>query len=184
MSMPWFRAWVTLLLVAATCSVRAEIKAASSDGFVVVYSQRINAAPATVFAALTAVDRWWSSEHTWSGNAANLSLKAEAGGCFCERWKDGNVEHGRVIMVLRDQMLRLQSALGPLQAGAVNGVLTFQLAPDAKSLSAATVLTLTYAVNAASGSALDKIAPAVNSVLGEQFGRLVRFIETGQATAP
>ncbi len=87
-------------------------------------------------------------------------------------------------MVLRDQMLRLQSALGPLQAGAVNGVLTFQLAPDAKSGSAATVLTLTYVVNGASGSALDKIAPGVNALLGEQFGRLVRFIETGQATAP
>lgn len=112
MSMPWFRAWVTLILVAATWSVRAEIKAASSDGFVVVYSQRINAAPATVFAALPAIDRWWSGDHTRSGNAANLSLKAEAGSCFCERWKDGNVEHGRVIMVLRDQMLRLRSPWG------------------------------------------------------------------------
>ena len=184
MSRPWFRAWVMLVLGAATCSARAEIKAASSDGFVVVYSQRINAAPSTVFAALPAIDRWWSGDHTWSGNAANLSLKAEAGSCFCERWKDGNVAHGRVIMVLRDQMLRFQSALGPLQAGAVNGVLTFQLAPDANRSSAATALTLTYVLNGASGSALDKIAPGVNAVLGEQFGRLVRFIETGQATAP
>lgn len=71
-----------------------------------------------------------------------------------------------------------------MQAEAVNGVLTFQLVPDAKSGSAATVLNLTYVVNGASGSALDKIAPGVNAVLGEQFGRLVRFIETGQATAP
>jgi len=184
MSMPWFRAWVTLLLLAATWSVRAEIKTASSDGFVVIYSQRINAAPATVFAALTAVDRWWSGEHTWSGNAANLSLKAEAGGCFCERWKDGNVEHGRVIVVLRDQMLRLQSALGPLQGKALNGVLTFQLMADAKGGAAATLLTVTYVVNGASASALDKIAPAVNEVLGEQFGRLVRFIQTGKPTTP
>ena len=184
MWMPWFRAWVVLVLVTVAWSARAEIKAGSGDGFVVAFSQRINVAPAAVFAALPAVDRWWSSDHTWSGNAANLSLKAEAGGCFCERWKDGNVEHGRVITVLRDQMLRLQSALGPLQGGAVNGVLTFQLVPDAKAAAAATVLTLTYVVNGASASALDKLAPAVNEVLGEQFGRLVRFVETGQANTP
>src|SRR5258706_12357455 len=69
----------------------AEIKNASSDGFIVVYSRRVGVAPGKVYAALPAIDRWWSSDHTWSGSAANLSLKAEAGSCFCERWKDGEV---------------------------------------------------------------------------------------------
>ena len=69
-----------------------------------------------------------------------------------------NVEHGRVIMVMRDQMLRLQSALGPLQGRAVTGVLTFQLKPDERPGSKATLLTLSYVVNGASASALDKSA--------------------------
>src|SRR5271169_3344830 len=112
------RVLLMLVLVVAVGSVRAEIKAASSDGFVIAYSQRIDAAPASVYAALPAIDRWWDSGHTWSGDAANLSLKAEAGSCFCERWKDGNVEHGRVVMAMPDKLLRLQTALGPLQARA------------------------------------------------------------------
>jgi hypothetical protein len=87
-------------------------------------------------------------------------------------------------MAQRDELLRLQTALGPLQALAVTGVLTFQLKPDDNGGAAATMLTLTYVVNGAGSSALDKIAPAVNDVLGEQFSRLVRFIETGKATAP
>lgn len=184
MSKPWFRACLALVLIAAAGSARADIQAASSDGFVISYSQRIEAAPATVYAALAAVDRWWTGEHTWSGDAANLSLKAEAGSCFCERWRDGSVEHGRVVMAVRDQVLRLQTALGPLQGKALNGVLTFQLMPDAKDSAAATTLTMTYVVNGASASALDKIAPAVNEILGEQFGRLVRFIRTGKPTTP
>lgn len=184
MSIPLFRTGLILVMVAAAWSARADIQAASSDGFVISYSQRIDAAPASVYAALPAVDRWWTSEHTWSGDAANLSLKAEAGACFCERWKDGSVEHGRVVMALRDQTLRLQTALGPLQGKALNGVLTFQLVADAKGGAAATVLTMIYVVNGASASALDKIAPPVNEVLGEQFDRLLRFIQTGKPTTP
>lgn len=29
--------------------------------------------------------RWWSREHSDSGDAANLSLEQQAGGCFCEK---------------------------------------------------------------------------------------------------
>jgi hypothetical protein len=67
-----------------------------------------------------------------------------------------------------------------LQSKAVTGVLTFQLARDGNT----TVLTLTYRVNGASASALDKDAPAVDRVLGEQFARLTRLVETGKPDAP
>jgi len=171
------------MLLAATLPVHAEVKSAAANGFVIVHSRRVEAPPAKVYAALPAVDRWWNAEHSYSGNAANLTLKAEAGGCFCERWPEGAVEHGRVVLAMRDQLLRLQAALGPLQARAVNGVLTFQLKPDEPSGGKATLLTLTYTVNGASGSALDQSAPAVDRVLGEQFARLASYIETGKPTA-
>jgi uncharacterized protein YndB with AHSA1/START domain len=175
---------VVLLAAIAPGGANAEVKSASSDGFVVVHSRRVDAAPERVYAALPAIDRWWNSDHTWSGDAGNLSLKAEAGSCFCEKWKDGEVEHGRVVMVMRDQILRLQAALGPLQGRALTGVLTFQLKPDEGSSGKATVLTLSYIVTGASASALDKSAAPVDGVLGEQFERLVRYIETGKPTAP
>jgi len=169
-----------LLLATAAPAVRADVKAAASDGFLIVHSQRIDAGPARVYALLPAIGRWWSSSHSYSGDAANLTLDPQAGGCFCERWKDGAVAHGRVILAMRDQLLRIDTALGPLQSKAVTGVLTFQLVADGN----ATVLTLTYRVNGASGSALDKDAPAVDRVLGEQFARFTRLVETGKPDAP
>jgi uncharacterized protein YndB with AHSA1/START domain len=169
-----------LLLAAAAPAAHAEVKAAASDGFLIVHSARIEASPARIYALLPAIGRWWSSSHTYSGDAANLTLDPAAGGCFCERWKDGAVAHGRVILAMRDQMLRIDTALGPLQGKAVTGVLTFLLVPDSN----ATLLTLTYRVNGASGSALDKDAPAVDGVLGEQFARFTRLVETGKPGAP
>ena len=169
-----------LLLAAAAPAAHAEINAAASDGFLIVHSARIDAAPTRIYALLPAIGRWWSSSHTYSGDAANLTLDPEAGGCFCERWKDGSIAHGRVILALRDQLLRIDTALGPLQSKAVTGVLSFQLVPEGK----ATVLTLAYRVNGASASALDKDAPAVDRVLGEQFARFVRLVETGKPDPP
>jgi len=173
-----------LLVVPATLvsAAHAEVKSAAGDGFVIVNARRIEAAPAKAYAALPQIGRWWNAEHSYSGDSANYSLKAEAGACFCERWKDGEVEHGRVIMVMRDEVLRLQTALGPLQGRAVNGVLTFQLKPEDGGK--ATLLTLTYTVNGASTSALDKSAPAVDRVLAEQLQRLGNYIETGKPGAP
>jgi uncharacterized protein YndB with AHSA1/START domain len=160
----------------------AEVKSAAGDGFVVVHTRRIEAAPAKVYAALPQIGRWWNAEHSYSGDSSNFSLKAEAGACFCERWKDGEVEHGRVLMVMRDEVFRLQTALGPLQGRAVNGVLTFQL--KAEDGGKATLLTLTYTVNGASGSALDKSAPGVDHVLNDQVQRLGTYVETGKPVAP
>jgi uncharacterized protein YndB with AHSA1/START domain len=174
------RALLCLLLASAAAATHAEIKAAASDGFLIVHSRRIDAGPARIYALLPAIGRWWSSSHTYSGNAANLTLDPEAGGCFCERWKDGAVAHGRVILALRDRLLRIDTSLGPLQSKAVTGVLSFELAPDGN----ATVLTLAYRVNGSSESALDKDAPAVDRVLGEQFARLTRLVETGKPDSP
>jgi uncharacterized protein YndB with AHSA1/START domain len=164
-----------LAMVAATGDAMAEIRESASDGFVISFNKRVDAPPGKVYATIAGVERWWSSAHTYSGDAANLSLKAEAAACFCERWKDGSVEHGRVVLALRDRFLRISTALGPLQGKAVSGILSFQLQPA----DGGTSLTLAYRVNGAPRSALDKDAPAVEGVLKEQFERLVRLIGTG-----
>jgi len=173
------RALACFALVAAAGDAAAEVKESASEGFLIAFNQRVDAPPEKVYATISGVERWWSSAHTYSGDAANLSLKAEAAACFCERWKDGSVEHGRVVLALRDRFLRISTALGPLQGKAVNGILSFQLQPA----EGGTSLTLAYRVNGAPKSALDKDAPAVEGVLKEQFDRLVRLIGTGAPEA-
>ncbi len=101
--------------------------------------------------------RWWSGAHTYSGDAANLSLDAQAGGCWCERWGDGNsVQHGQVVLVQPGRTLRVVANLGPLQELPVNGVLTFTIAMQETK----TILRLTYRVSGAPDAGLDKLAPA------------------------
>lgn len=170
-----------LLLAFSTAPAMAEVKQASADHFQLAFTATIAAPPAKVYALLPLVEKWWSAEHTWSGDAANLSLKAEAGGCFCERWQGNSVEHGRVIMALKNQTLRLDSALGPLQEFALKGTLGFHLTATENG---ETEMLVDYRVNGSGASGLDQFAPAVDQVLGMQLERLLRYIDTGNPDAP
>lgn len=169
-----------LVSCALAQNAHAEVKQATADGFFLTFTAPIAASTTKAYADVTQIQRWWDSEHTWSGKAANLSLKPEAGGCFCERWKDGSVEHGRVIMAMPGKVLRLDTSLGPLQELALKGILTFWI----KTEDSATTLTVEYRVNGSSGSGLDQFAPNVDEVLGAQVDRLRRYIATGNPEPP
>jgi uncharacterized protein YndB with AHSA1/START domain len=172
-----FRSRIAAAVLACGFAVHAgaEVKESAADGFFIAFSAPVAAPAAKAYADVTQIQRWWSSEHTWSGKASNLSLKPEAGGCFCERWKDGSVEHGRVIMAMPGKLLRIETALGPLQERALEGILNFWI----KTEDSATTLTVEYRVNGASASGLDQLAPSVDEVLGTQVDRLRRYIATG-----
>lgn len=166
-------------LLAAPAPLLARVTQARPDSLLVQDSRTVRATPAQTYAALIDVGRWWSPDHTYSGRAANLSLQAAAGGCFCERWKNHSVQHLQVLRASRDQLLRLQGALGPLQELAVQGVMTFSL----KAVGQGTELTFQYRVNGTADSALDKLASAVDGMLMQQLDRLQRHVETGKADA-
>jgi uncharacterized protein YndB with AHSA1/START domain len=142
------------------------VKQSAPDGFLIEHKFQIAATPAAAWQVLVHPERWWPKDHTWSGNAANLSLAPEAGGCFCERWDAGSVEHGRVIHVRPDRMLRFSGALGPLQDMAVTGVLTVTLAPAGDGTEA----TVTYRVSGDGSHKLDGLVTVVDAVVGQQFG--------------
>lgn len=161
-------------------AIYAEVKQSATDGFFLTYSVSVAASTTKAYADVTQIQHWWSSEHTYSGKAANLSIKPEAGGCFCERWKDGSVEHGRVIMALPGKLLRLETSLGPLQELALKGILSFWI----KTEDSTTTLTVEYRVNGSSGSGLDQFATNVDEVLGAQVDRLRRYIATGNPEPP
>lgn len=175
---------IAALLFISAGSAHAAVTQAAADGFALAYSASISAPPAKAYAAIAQVQQWWSDDYTWSGKAANLSLAPIAGACLCERWKEGSVEHGRVIAAVQDRLLRIDGALGPLQALATKGVLNFLINTGDDG---ATQLIVDYRVTGASESALDTLAPQVDQQLGAQIARLVRFINTGnaeQAAAP
>jgi hypothetical protein len=163
----------------APCA-RANVDKATADGFFLTYSAPVAASATKTYGDIVQISRWWDAEHTYSGKSSNLTLKPEAGGCFCEKWKDGSAEHGRVVMALPGKLLRLDTALGPLQERALNGTLSFWI----KSEDSTTTLTVEYRVNGASNSGLDQLAPSVDEVLGAQIDRLRRYIATGNPEAP
>lgn len=165
------------LMALASAPLRAETSEVSPSGFTITYAVVVESDPQKVWQAFTQLPNWWNSTHTWSGQAANLSLDATAGGCWCERWGNGaSAMHGRVLLAIPGSVLRLQAWLGPLQERPVAGVLTFGTAQR----DGATRLRVTYRVAGAADAGLDKLAPAVDGVIGEQVRRLKLFIETGK----
>lgn len=166
---------------AIAAPAHSAVTGSSSVGFAVENSVEVAADAATVYRLLGQPARWWNGEHSYSGDAANLSLDPVAGGCFCEKvpskdGKAGSVEHGRVIYAAPDKQLRLSGALGPLQAEAVTGTLTFDIAPMGKGVRVG----MSYVVGGYMRVETAKIAPLVDKVLAEQLQGLKRAAETGR----
>ncbi len=171
------RMWVmaaTATAALASGAARAEVQGASPSGFTAVETAHIAAPPGQVWALMIQPARWWSSEHSYSGDAANYSLDVRPGGCWCEKLPGGGfAQHLQVIYAVPAKTLRLTGALGPLQPMPVQGVLTFNLAPA----SGGTDLKVTYAL---AGPGLAELSGPVDNVLGQQVARLKAAVESGR----
>jgi uncharacterized protein YndB with AHSA1/START domain len=169
----------TVLLVAVSSS--GAVVDVSPSGFLVRHEAVVDATPDKVYRTLTAgVGSWWNPEHTRSGDSKNLSIAARPGGCFCEKLKDGGgAEHMRVVFVSPRRVLRMVGALGPLQEFGLAGSMTWTLTAQGS----ATKVELTYSVGGYFRGGFERIAPAVDGVVGEQLSRLERFVETGSPAA-
>jgi len=174
---------VAVLVVLAVLAARpstAEVTSVAADGFVSEHTLVLEAAPARAYQALTdEVAGWWDAAHSYSGDAANFSLDARAGGCFCEALPNGgSVEHMRVVFAQPGRMLRMQGGLGPLQGMGVSGSMSFELAADDAGR---TVLKYRYAVSGASISGLAALAEPVDRVQLGQLTRLAAYLAGGSA---
>lgn len=166
-------------LGATFCPPTAEAKVAqvADTGFVIQHVQAVSASPAEVWQALLRPAKWWDSDHTWSGDAANLAIDPRAGGCFCEVLpnKDspraapwGTVEHMRVVYVEEPRVLRMVGALGPLQGDAITATLTFQL----KASGTGTAILMEYVVGGYSKVPMAQLSTGVDGMLGQQLEHL------------
>lgn len=150
----------------------AEVVSAGANGFEIQHVvSTVIPQPAT-FAAFGRVSQWWSKDHTYSGEPANLSLSLNAGGCFCERLSGGGgVEHMRVAYVAPGERLVLTGGLGPLLYEATAGVMDVKV----ERIAGGSRLTMNYRAAGFANGGADRLAPLVDQVLGEQMARFRKF---------
>ena len=156
-------------------SIHASVADSSSYGFTIKQEYTIKDPADSVFKNLVYnIGKWWDSEHTYSHDARNLTIQPFAGGCFCERLKDsGSVRHMTVINIVPGKTLRMEGGLGPLQSMAVNAILTFSISQSCNNAE----LEVTYTVGGYAPGGLQKMAPIVDRVLGQQMKRMIEYDE-------
>jgi len=178
------RSSLAFLLALFAAPASAEVVAASDSGFVIRLSAEAQSGKSDAWKVLIAPARWWSGAHTYSGDAANLWIDAQATGCFCEKLpkpktaldtqRIGSVEHMHVVYADPESgVLRMTGGLGPLQQDAGSGTLTITL----KQVGEGTRIDWVYAVSGLVVLKPQEIAPLVDKVLGEQVQRLAAEIE-------
>ena len=153
----------------------SKVVSAGETNFVTRDSAAVAASPRATWLALIKPADWWNSDHSWSRDAANLSLVPSAGGCFCEKIPgegdiplDGSVQHAVIVQAIPDKALRLRGSLGPLQAVPAAGILTITMKP----VDGGTLITWEYHVGGVSGFPMEAISGAVDGVMSEQLHRL------------
>lgn len=178
-----------LALSSAPTPAVAEVIAADDNSFVTRAEAIVEADTKATWLALISPARWWSSEHTWSADAANLTLTPQAGGCFCERIPEveddtritleGSVEHMRVIQAYPEVALRMNGALGPLQSEPVTGILTIAIS----EVEEGTRIVWEYNVGGSMRYEVPVISRAVDGVMTLQLTRLAAELGTVRSPA-
>lgn len=174
----WGGILVVASLLVAVPSAHADVVSRSEAGFVVRLSSEVTAPAADAWRTVLAPAQWWQSQHTFSGDAANISLDPQVGGCFCEilprpegapaTQKPGGVQHMRVIYIEPPRALRLSGALGPLQSEALAATMTITIKPTEKG----SRILFEYVVGGYMRYKVDEIAPAVDRMLAAQLASL------------
>jgi len=159
---------VPIVLFAWAVPAQAEVVSANPHGFELQQVVNLVIPQPKAFAAFGQVGQWWSKDHTYSGDAARLSLQMRPGGCFCETLDGGGgIEHLRVTYVQPGERLVLTGSLGPLLFEATTGVMDVKV----ERIAGGSRVIMSYrAAGFATGNA-EKLAPLVDQVLGEQMKR-------------
>ena len=157
-----------LVLALFATGASAEVRARTDNGFTLGYERPVRAGPDTVLETVAMPSGWWSSDHTYSGDAANIRLDMIPGGCWCEALPGGGVKHAEVVMVWPGRrMVRFDAPFGPLQGMGADAVLTMTWADPPEG--GERVLRWTFVV---SGPGTGAMADVIDGVMTEQFRRL------------
>jgi hypothetical protein len=178
------------LALASPYTASAEVAETRADGFVTRDKVQVAATPLEAWLALTRPGLWWDSNHTWSGDAANMMLTPQAGGCFCERIPgddsdnasaiDGSVRHMTVVQAYPLRVLRMRGGLGPLQSEPATGVLTITL----KEIEGGTRILWEYNVGGPMRYEIGPISKLVDGVISQQLAGLGAHLGLLEGAAP
>ena len=161
---------IFVALIATPAS--AVVVGADSHGFELRHTLELPVPPVQALAAFGRVGSWWSKDHTYSGNAARLSLQLRPGGCWCEQLDGGGgVEHMRVAYYEPGKRIALTGGLGPLLFEATSGVMDVR----ATKTKTGSQLVINYRVAGFARGNGTEMALAVDQVLRDQTERLRAF---------
>ncbi|NNE60311.1 MAG: ATPase [Woeseia sp.] len=170
------------IIIFAFSDACAEVLDQAPGGFTVQHQVSVAVSRDDAWAAFVHhIGKWWNSDHTVSGDAANLYINAVPLGCFCERLGDtGGLVHLQVTFANPAVMLRLSGGLGPLGLMGTTGNMTVEFEDDAAA-PGRTLVMLRYAVGGYYAGGLDALAAPVDGVLGEQLAGFAAFVGRGKA---
>ena len=161
---------VVLSMIASPAA--ADVVSANANGFHIRETVQMVVPPDRAYAAFARLPNWWNKEHTYSGDSANLNLALTAGGCFCEKLKDGGgVEHMRIAFIDPGKRIVMTGSLGPLLYEATSGVMDIQF----ERIAGGAKVTMDYRAAGFADGGANKMAPLVDSVLSEQMARYRKF---------
>lgn len=171
-------AFAAAAMALSAAPAAAEVVERSADHFVLRFEVGLETTPEDIYGAIGDVARWWDGAHTYSGDAANLTMPLEVGACFCEVLADGaTFEHGRVVQADPETGVLVDAPLGPLKGKAT----VAQWSIGWSAANRGHVLVMTYVVR---GPGLGAMADPVDGVMGGQFSRLAHYVEYGEAPTP
>lgn len=162
-------------------SAAAEVIDSAPNGFSLVHEVTVSGTREDAWRmAVNEVGKWWSSDHTITGNAANMAIDPVPQGCFCEAIGDsGGAVHMTVTFANPSVLLRLTGGLGPLGLLGVDGNMTWEFEDGEDG----TTIRFSYVVGGYRPGGLDEMAEPVDYVIGEALQRLKAHIDTGDADA-
>ena len=171
---PLIAAAVAGIALLSAVPAAAEVIERHADGFTLRFEVAMETTPEDLLGSLGEVGKWWDGAHSYSGDAANMTLVMQPGGCFCEALTNGTTfEHGRVVSIDPATGVFLNAPLGPLKATATKADLRFGWASANRGWS----VVMTFVVE---GPGLGAFADPVDGVMGGAFARYVRYVEYGE----
>lgn len=159
-------------LLAATPAA-AEVVSKSDNAFTLRFALGLETTPEDIVAAVGDLPKWWDPAHTYTGDAANLSLTLEEGGCWCERLADGSVFRHAVVVAVEPRRVAMNAALGPLHDRATRSDLTWTIGSENRGW----LVAMEFVVE---GPGVGAMADAVDGVMQGAWNRFVHYDHYGE----
>jgi uncharacterized protein YndB with AHSA1/START domain len=164
-----FCAALCLLVIGLHSTAGAEVVDASATYYRLRHEATSSRSPDALWQRLVDPASWWHPDHTYSGDATNLSLDLRPGGLWLETWDGGAVAHGEVLLVQRGKTLRLNAPFGPLQGIGAYTIWTITIEPSEEG----SLVVFDEVSTAPDPANMTELAKAVDFVKTEAITRLV-----------